>query len=401
MKYEVKTLDNGGVARLQVEAADAAGAATLARQQGHLVLGVDAHGDWLAAALARLGALVQSASFPLVQFSQELLALLEAGLTLMEAIETLTEKEQRADIRATLGRVVASLYEGQTLSAALGANPQSFPPLYVATVKASEKTGALAEALSRFIDYQVQMDSVRRQVVSASIYPVLLALVGAAVTLFLMMFVVPRFSRIYVDLGSSLPLFSRLLMQCGEALDGHQAALLGGGTALAALLFHAARRPAWRQWLEQRLWHLPAVGHRLHVYQLARFYRSLAMLLRGGMPVVTALQMTADLLQATLRDQLALAAASIREGRSISHAMEKHGLTTAVASRMLRVGERSGRISDMMERIAAFYEEETARWVERFTKLFEPLLMLFIGLVIGGVVVLMYFPIFELAGSIQ
>jgi len=146
---------------------------------------------------------------------------------------------------------------------------------------------------------------------------------------------------------------------------------------------------------------LPSLGRRLHVYQLARFYRSLGMLLRGGMPVVTSLQMVSDLLETSLRGQLALASTRIREGHALSSAMEQYGLTTPVALRMLRVGERTGRMGEMMERIAAFYEEETARWVERFTKLFEPLLMVFIGLVIGGIVVLMYFPIFELAGSIQ
>jgi general secretion pathway protein F len=111
--------------------------------------------------------------------------------------------------------------------------------------------------------------------------------------------------------------------------------------------------------------------------------------------------MVSELLQLSLRGKLTLATAGIREGQSISLSMERHDLTTPVALRMLRVGERTGRMGEMMERIASFYEEETARWVERFTKLFEPLLMVFIGLVIGTIVMLMYFPIFELAGSIQ
>jgi general secretion pathway protein F len=149
------------------------------------------------------------------------------------------------------------------------------------------------------------------------------------------------------------------------------------------------------------LWQLPGVGDRLRVYQLARFYRSLGMLLRGGMPVVPSLNLVSDLLESGLRAQLVQASARIREGQPMSVAMEQYGLTTAVALRMLRVGERTGRMGEMMERIATFHEEETARWVERFTKLFEPLLMAFIGVVIGLVVVLMYFPIFELAGSIQ
>ena len=119
------------------------------------------------------------------------------------------------------------------------------------------------------------------------------------------------------------------------------------------------------------------------------------------MPVVPALQMVSGLLQASLREQLAQASAYVREGRSISQAMETYGLTTPVALRMLRVGERTGQMGEMMERIAAFYEEETARWLERFIKMFEPLLMTFVGVAIGAIVVLMYFPIFELAGSIQ
>jgi general secretion pathway protein F len=124
------------------------------------------------------------------------------------------------------------------------------------------------------------------------------------------------------------------------------------------------------------------------------------MLLRGGMPVASALVLAEGVLEPSLRAQLAQAAARIREGQSISQAMQAHGLVTPVALRMLLVGERSGAMGDMMERIAAFYEEDTARWVDRFTRLFEPLLMVLIGGLIGCIVVLMYMPIFDLAGSI-
>jgi general secretion pathway protein F len=125
------------------------------------------------------------------------------------------------------------------------------------------------------------------------------------------------------------------------------------------------------------------------------------MLLRGGMPILSSLSMTSELLHTHLRVRLQLAAEGVREGRSISQSMEAHGLTTPVALRMLRVGERTGQMGEMMERIAAFYDEEIARWVDWFARVFEPVLMLFIGAVIGTVVVMMYFPIFELAGSIQ
>ncbi len=149
------------------------------------------------------------------------------------------------------------------------------------------------------------------------------------------------------------------------------------------------------------MWELPAIGKRLHLYQMARFYRSLGMLLQGGMPILVALKLVSGLLQESLREQLRLASLSVREGVSISQAMEKYGLVTPLALRLLRVGERTGQMGEMMERIANFYEEETVRWVERFVKLFEPLLMIVVGLLVGLIVVLMYFPIFELAGSIK
>ncbi|HWP11484.1 MAG TPA: type II secretion system F family protein [Ramlibacter sp.] len=396
MLYQVKALrGDDELTAFALDAADAGDAANQAQGKGYTVIAIKPTAAWQTWRKAG------TRRFPLVLFSQELLALLEAGLSLVESLETLAEKEQQPELRKTLVQMIATLYEGHTFSHALQHSPANFPLLYVATVHACEKTGGLPEALARYVAYQSQMDAVRRQVVSASIYPLLLTGVGALVTLFLMVYVVPRFSHIYAEIGGNLPLMSRLLMRWGQMLDAHGATILAAAALVLFGAAYTATRTASKQWLMRKLWQLPSLGRRLHVFQLARFYRSLGMLLRGGMPVVTSLQMVSDLLESSLRGQLALASARIQEGHALSGAMEQYGLTTPVASRMLRVGERTGRMGEMMERIAAFYEEETARWVERFTKLFEPLLMVFIGLVIGGIVVLMYFPIFELAGSIQ
>lgn len=396
MQYEAKVLrGKEGLAAIMLEAANAGDAQAQAQAQGYTVIALRAKQRWLPAPHWR------SSSFPLVLFSQELVALLEAGLSLVEALETLTEKEERPDIKKTLTQIISALYEGHALSYALAQSPKDFPALYVATVRASEKTGSLAEVLSRYIVYQSQMEGIRRKVVTSSIYPVILAVVGGLVMLFLMVFVVPRFSRIYEDLGSDLPLMSQLLMQWGYFMDGHWKLFLAVATIMSAGLLFAAAQPVCKQWAEQKLWQIPVLGRRLYLYQMARFYRSLGMLLQGGMPVLASLQMVGGLLQASMREQLALASTSIKEGHPISLSMDQCGLATPLALRLLRVGERTGRMGEMMERIAAFYEDETARWVERFIKMFEPLLMAFVGLVIGVIVVLMYFPIFELAGSIE
>lgn len=385
----------GGVVSLALEAADRADAERQARALGYAVLAIRVRrslADWLGMRRVR---------FPLALFSQELIALLEAGLTLVEAIETLAEKEHRDAIRKVLEALTLRLREGQTFSTALRQHPQLFPDLYVATVAAAERTGDLAEALGRFVNYQSQMDLARRKLVSASIYPVTLLFVGGLVTIFLLTYVVPRFSRIYADVGRDLPLASRLLLEWGLMLERHGLALFVALAALAAATVWAVTRPALRVYAMSLLMRVGAIRERLHVYQLARFYRTLGMLLRGGTPIVTALGMVEGLLAAAWRERLALAHVDVRSGHAISRAMEHRGLTTPVALRMLRVGERTGKMGEMMERVAAFYDDEIARWMDWFTRLIEPLLMAVIGIVIGTIVVLMYFPIFELAGSLQ
>jgi len=316
-------------------------------------------------------------------------------------LEALAEKERHSEAKQVFDSIVARLYEGQTLSSALQDFPSVFPPLFVATIRASEKTGGLSEALGRFFAYQSQMDFVRKKIVSASIYPVLLMAVGGLVILFLMSYVVPKFSVIYEGNGSNLPFLSQLLMQWGTLLKMHGEMVLLVVLGVISGLVYGATRPAVREFLLLKLWDIPAVGEVMHVYQLARFYRTLSMLLKGGVPIVIALDMVSGLLQPVLRGRLELASLAIREGQPISRAMEEQKLTTPVSLRMLRVGERTGNMGEMMERIAAFFDEEMARRVEWFLKMFEPILMAVIGLVIGVIVILMYMPIFDLAGSIQ
>jgi general secretion pathway protein F len=353
------------------------------------------------APIRRLRLLARAPQLQLAVFSQQLVSLLDAGLSLVEALEALSERESSSGAQRTLERVLGRLYEGQTFGAALAEHPASFPPLYVASVRASEKTGALGEALTRYIAYERQADSLRKTLVNACIYPAVLLCVGLLVTLFLMGYVVPRFSAIYEDVGSDLPAASRVLLQWGQLIDAHAGlmGLLAAGTLGASV--YGLSRPAARAKIGEWLTRIPAVGHQLHIYQLARLYRMTGMLLRGGMPAVAALQMCGGLLRAGSQSAFSAATQAVREGQSLAQAMERNGLTTAVAARMLRVGERSGSMGEMMERIASFCDEELARWVAVVTRLIEPVLMTVIGLVIGVIVVLMYFPIFQLAGSIR
>jgi len=395
MQFRLKAIGPGGaVESIDFQAPDATTARSQLEGRGYTVLSVRTR---------RTLAFWASAGerFPVTLFSQELRVLLAAGLPLVEAIETLAQKEDRPGFRAVLDRISASLRQGHTFSAALEEFPAAFPPLYIATVRAAERTSDVGGALGRYVANATQLDAVRRRVVNASIYPAVLLAVGSLVTIFLLAYVVPRFAHVYEERGGDLPMFSKLLIGWGKAVDAHGVLVLGTVIGLVALAIYAVRRPEVRARFAELAWRIPAVQGRLQLYQLSRFYRTVGMLLRGGLPLVTALEMAGELLHPLYRARLATATQAIAEGHGVSQSMEANGLTTPVALRMLAVGEKSGNMGEMLESIAVFHDEELARWVDWFTRLFEPILMAIIGLIIGVIVILMYMPIFELAGNLQ
>jgi general secretion pathway protein F len=397
MQFTIRSIDkSSSVSSVTIDASTKDQALKLAAERGLRVVSIKGGGSF---GMPSRGS--GRSDFPLGQFSQELLTLLNAGLALVESIETLYEKETHSDRKRVLEKLVADLYKGSSFSSALAEYPNTFPLLFVATVRASERTGGLPEALGKYVTYQSQLDSVKKKIISASIYPVLLMVVGTLVIGFLLGYVVPRFARIFEDLGGEVPWMSKLLIGWGHFARDYGVVLLAVlaivGVAAGIWLTRPGTPAKVVQWLQK----IPAIGERIRIYQLARFYRSLGMLLRGGMPAVASLDLVVGLLPGALHQQLMAATQLIRQGTPMSQAMEKTGLTSAVSARMLRVGERTGQMGEMMERIAMFYDNEISQWIDWFVKLFEPLLMAFIGLVIGFIVVVMYFPIFELAGSIR
>lgn len=391
MRYRIRAVGSAGnVLETEVEAASEAEALSQASARGLSVLS-------LKATVRGRG----RGRFPLLLFNQELLALLRAGIPLAEAVSALAEKESRPAVRSVLAGLLQALREGRNLSSALAAAPQAFPALYVAMIRAAERTSDLDRALARFIAHQQEETRLRDALVNAAIYPVLLIAAGGLVVLFLLGYVVPRFSHIYEDVGSDLPWLSRLLLEWGQFVESNALALGVVGLGLIVIALVVPRDP--RVWAAagRRMWQLPYVGERLRVFQLARFYRTVGMLLSGGIPVVTALGMVSGLLSPVLQRGLLAAIDAIREGRSFSSTLAARGLTTPVALRMLEVGERAGNLGEMLTRAAEFHEEDTARQMEWLTRLFGPLLMLLIGCAIGLIVVLMYLPIFQLAESIR
>ncbi|SFI21934.1 general secretion pathway protein F [Collimonas sp. OK307] len=336
---------------------------------------------------------------PLVMFSQELLALLRAGLSIVEGLEALLEKEANLGVRAILGRLLLGLREGKRFSSVLAEQGDLFPPLYVGIVKAAEGTSDLPRSLARYIDYQQRIDSVRAKIISATIYPAILLLVGGCVSFFLIGYVVPRFAEVYQGAGRSLPWMSQILLDWGHFAATRTKTLLLGAALLMSTLTLALRHVLTKGGVAKLLARLPGIGERVRIYELSRLYLTLGMLLEGGIPIVAALETVHGMVSPDIKIRLQRATETVQSGDQISTGFESNGLTTPISLRMLRVGERSGELGSMLTQSAAFYDGEISRWIDRFTRVFEPLLMAAIGVVVGAIVVLLYMPIFDLAGS--
>ncbi|MEH6459740.1 type II secretion system F family protein [Chitinimonas sp. JJ19] len=339
-------------------------------------------------------------AFNMTVFNQQLHSLLEAGQPIVDAIEILGRNDRAGRHRAIYDTLLQGLQQGKQLSEAMASLPSVFPPLYVAMVRASETTGTVRASIRRFMHYQKQLDEIRGKLLSAAIYPGILVSVGFLVIAFLMLYVVPRFSAVFDDVAARKNATAGFVQVWGSFVREHTAlawlGVLGLFVALVVLVVH----PGLRGWLGRRMLSTPWLGEKVWILQLARLYRTLGMLLRSGVSVLSAMKMTEASLPLAMQGDLRIAAQGVSEGKSISLVMLENKLSTEVAHRLLLAGESSGNLDEMMERIADFYDQEVAGWIDMAGRLVEPILMVGIGLVIGAIVMMLYTPIFDLANAL-
>jgi general secretion pathway protein F len=327
-------------------------------------------------------------------FVQELAVLLDSGVPLVEAVQTLAERHDGA--AEPLAPVITALQEGRALSQALADANGTFDPVLCALVAASERDGQLVAVLRHHAAFLAWSEQLRDRLVAASVYPVLLLAVGLAVVGFLLVHVLPRFAGVFDGLAADLPWGSRALLSLGVATQAHPQVAAAIAIALPLLLVMVLRQGPLRRWAEAQAWQLPGLGQRLRVLALARLYRMVGLLARAGVPLPQALALAEPVLAAPLRPALLRAREAVESGMRLSAAWQAEDLATPPALRMLRVGESSGTVPLMLERAAAFHDEEVARLAELVTRVVNPALMLVMGVLIGGIVVLMYLPIFTL-----
>lgn len=347
----------------------------------------------------RLASNTKSA-FKLIPFAEELLALQKAGLSISESLKGLHSKANESQ-KPVLQGLMQSINQGQTFSGALAKYPDEFPALLRALVQAAEKTSNLPQAIEKFLEYAQQAHLIKRKISNAALYPSLLLLVGGGVLLFLLMYVIPRFAGVYEGLQGDLPWLSEVLLWWGRTMRDHAGWVLLALTAFAYSIYSLISNTANQHKVLQILLRNSRLANMWQGYRLSRLYRALGLLLSGGIPVQTSLAQVEQLLGEHEAQQLKKVSQRISEGEPLSTALAESKLTTEISFQMLTVGERTGSVGDMLTKTAQFLEADTSKAVEAFSRIFEPLLMALIGLIIGVVVVLMYMPIFELANSLQ
>ena len=334
-------------------------------------------------------------------FNQEFATLIKAGLPILQAITILHNRTEKPGFRATLESIIHDIKGGSALSDAMAKHPAYFPPLYTATVRAGEKSGGLVDVIKRFILYQKKMIGVIGKVKMALAYPIFLVIALTAVLLLFFLYIIPNFTQMYADQGS-LPFLTTLLVDFTAALTRFAPIIFLGLIAGGAGVYMWQKTEKGRGTLDSLKLKIPFVKSLIIQYILAQIARTLATVLRGGIPLVQALDTTAGVISnKVIAQRLSEARTLVTEGVSLANAFERTRLAPDMTVRMIEVGESSGDLPQMLEDVADFYDQEVENRLTLLTTMIEPVLMLTMGLVMAVIVVALYLPIFEMGARIK
>lgn len=335
-------------------------------------------------------------------FNQEFTALIRAGLTIPDALKLSADRPEHPALASVLQQVLAAVRGGSLFSEACAHHPDTFDGLYLSALKTGEKTGGLVSVLGKYQESLKNRVAFDKKISHAMAYPLFLLATLAIILAVLFVFVMPRFAAMYADFGAELPFATKMLVNFVRYLYLYIPAI----AALAIVIWFAWRRfaatDAGRLWIDTAKGRLPVLGRINRDISLTQLARSLATLLSGGTPLVEAMRTTRDSLR-NRADALRLAAAtqSVIEGKSLAEAMRQTNLMPNTALKMIEVGEASGNLDNMLSEIAQYAEEVLANKLARAMTLIEPLMMLLMGITIGGIIVVMYLPIFYLADIVK
>lgn len=336
-------------------------------------------------------------------FNQQLAGLLGAGLPLLQCLDLLFERQRDAAFKETLGEIRDRVESGEELSEAFAAAGAAFPPIYSSMLKAGEQSGGLERVVRRYVRQLKLVTTSRKRVVSAFFYPALLICLSVGIVAVMMFFVMPRFEEFYVALDLELPWLTQALLVASGVLRSPTTLALAAVASVAAWAAWRVGRTGRLGALADRLkLRLPFIGPILHRFALSEFCRSLATLLHGGLPLAAALETAASAVtNRFLHERAAALGPRIREGEAFHSALEESGVFTDLAIDMVKVGEATGALDEMVNSVSDFLDEDVETRTERLLSLVEPVMLVVMGCTIALLVLSMYLPLFSVLGQVQ
>jgi type IV pilus assembly protein PilC len=366
-------------------------------EQGFLIYSIRPRGEGVTQSLRPSGKKLNVEKFLI--FNQQFVTLIRAGLPILKGLELLADRLTDPKLSRHIQGVRQEVKNGALLSEAF-ARQRVFPPIYVTTVLAGERSGSLADVLDRFITYQKLSLSVRRKLLTSLLYPAVLVVLAACLIVFLVTYVVPNFATLYRDMQATLPVPTQILIALGTTARNYVLAGFGA-FVLGIVAFRIwSRTPSGSERVDRFLMRVPMVGEVWLKYQVAQFSRVLGTLLIGGIPLLQALETAADSLGTqVLKRVLEKAVKTVREGQSLSQSLRAAKIFPSLAIDMIEVGESTGALPAMLSSVAEFYEDDVSTRVTAMLSLVEPGIMICMGVFVAFVLVSLYLPIFSLADS--
>ena len=391
---------DGSVAEQSVMAADIGAARLEVERRGGHVFEVRRRGFSLAGAPGRRRGRVKMSEFLI--FNQELIALLKAGLPVVRSFEILLERQKSPVLRRVLTDVRERVNSGSSISDAFAEEGDLFPRLYWTSLKAGEKSGEIEAVLRRYLKYQKTVIALTRKVVSTLVYPVILIVLSIALITILMTYVIPRFTEFFADFDSELPLLTVVVLGVASFLKKNILVIVAGLGVGGFLLWRWFQTSTGRVWLDGALLKLPVVGGIFRRFAITQFTRSLGTLLGGGTPLVPALENAADAIgNRSVSRKVASVVPKVREGRELWKALEATGIFTDLTIEMIKVGESSGALEEMLAAVSEFYDEEIDLLLARVISFVEPTILVLMGGVIVTILLSVYLPMFRLMSAIK
>jgi len=394
-EFVCKVADATGRVFSQVEAAQSV---EEARQKladrGLFVYSVKAQGGLVGAVLSRKRTKAVGGSDFLI-FNQQFNTLIRAGLPILKALDLLSDRVAAPKLRPMLSEVRQRVRDGSLLSEAL-AEQGSFPKVYTTSVLAGEKSGNLSGVLEYYITYQRVTTGLRKKLISALIYPTILVIAAVSIVSYIVAYVIPQFARLYADMNIQLPVATRILITVTVEFRPYLLLALGALVVAALAVYSWSRTEAGSLVLDRTKLKLPVIGNIWIKFQVAQFVRTLSTLLTGGTPLVQALDTAADSISSKLvGDAVRRAAQLVKEGQSLHAAMAATGIIPDLAMEMVEVGEASGALPSMLTSVAEFYEEEVNLRLTTLIAIVEPLILVFMAVVVLFILLALYLPIFS------